>query len=81
MRPAPVATSLTRTAPAFRGAETQRYIRARPRRFRQMGRYLFRRIRKDDGLAEPEPLHDPKQPFQKRNTEKNAERVREHRRG
>ncbi len=56
-------------------AETQRYLRARPRRFHQMGRYLFRRIRKDDGLAEPEPLHNPKQPFQKRNTEKNAERV------
>ena len=35
----------------------------------------LRRIRKDDGLAEPEPLHDPKQPFQERNAEKHAKRV------
>ena len=36
---------------------------------------FLHRTRKDDRITEPEPLRDPKQPFQERNAEEHNERA------
>ena len=41
-----------------------------------MASNICRRSRKDDGVTEPEPLRNTKQSFQKRDSEKGAERIR-----